>query len=474
MQLSPGTSSTAQADDIYQLLTYLQSDEPVAQQTGVKGLSALIDTRPDLAQLIDAKAAAPALCRQLSSTKEAQIAAASTLTALAREGHDNQLAIANAGALPLLKEQISGQDILIQTSAVTALGHLAADSQPIASWLGGTGTTYQIQQLLQSSEPDLQLAAIDAIDNIARSDLQVRAMICNEQTLSVLAQLLQAPSTDIQHAAAAALANIALTSRDEVNLTMIRCGAANALVQKLDPTQEAICHQATRALCNLSGDNDDCDEAISNTSAVRALSAVFKSRNHRIVSASGKALGNLALYSVANQAKIAGEGMVDECLRVMSHPAPPHTMEAACRLLHVLLTDSPQVHLQVLQGNGTASLLKCLSSASIGVRHAAAGALSHLVYPKNMPGWRENNDLMNEHGVMLKFQHELAGLRARTESAHGDMMVDQLNGIGLNEGDNKGVSAAAEESEGSGSGLESDQENESLTGMEDDFEGMHV
>jgi len=76
--------------------------------------------------------------------------------------------------------------------------------------------------------------------------------------------------------------------------------------------------------------------------------------------------------------------------------------------------------------------------------------------------------------MMLKFQHELAGLRAKTQSAHGDMMVDQLNDIGLNEGDNKGVSAPAEESEDSGSGLEFDQENESLTGMEDDFEGMHV
>lgn len=474
MQYIHSNLPTAQANDVSHLLNLLHSDEPSTQQDGVTGLSALMDARPDLAHLIDAKMAAPALCRQLSSSKEAQIAAASTLTALAKEGPDNQLAIAHAGALPLLKHQVSDQDPLLQIKAVTALGHLAADSQPVAAWLGGTGTTNQIQQLLQSSDRELQLAAIDAIDSIARSDLQVRAMIGNPQTLTTLVQLLQAPSTDIQHAAASALANIALTSRDEVNIVMVRCGAAAALVQKLDPAQEGVCHQATRALCNLSGDNDDCDEAISNTSAVQALAAVFRSSNNRVISAAGKALGNLALYSVANQAKIAGEGVVDECLRVMASPAPPHTMEAACRLLHVLLTDSSQVHLQVLQANGCADLLRLLKSSSSGVRHAAAGALSHLVYPRNMPGWQQNNDLVNRLGMMPKFQQELAGLRAKTQSSHGDMMIDQLNDIGLSEGGhNDGVSAAAEDSQGSESDG-SDQENESLTGMEEDFEGMHV
>ena len=203
---------------------------------------------------------------------------------------------------------------------------------------------------------------------------------------------------------------------------------------------------------------------------------MLQCKNPRLISAAAKGLGNLALYSVANQENIANSGVVDECLRLLSRHNPPHALEAACRLLHVLLTDSPQVHLQVLNSDGTYKLISLLSAPHSGVRQAAAGALSHLVYPKNMPGWKQNNDLMNRLGMMLKFQQELAGLRARHQNAHsGDMMVDQLNDIGLADRKNSGqVSAAATESQGTGSDDESDQDNQSLTGMEDDFEEMHV
>ena len=472
MHADPHNVSTAQ--DVHQLLTLLHSSEPITQQHAVKSLSVLVREVPNAVQLIDAKVAAPALCHQLSAyTQDTQLAAASTITALAKEGPNNQFTIASAGALPLLMQQMSAKDIHVQSGALSALGHLAADCQPVASWMGSNGTTNQIQLLLRSPEVEVQLAAIDAIDSIARSDVRVRAMIGNQQTLTVLVQLLQAPDTDIQHAAASALANIALVTRDDVNVTMMRCGAAAALVQKLDPKHEAICHQATRALCNLSGDNDDCDETISRTSAVEALARVFQCKHSRITSAAGKALGNLALYSVPNQETIANSGVVEECLRLISHYAPPHVLEAACRLLHVLLTDSPQVHMQVLDADGTDDLINLLNSSNAGVRQSAAGALSHLVYPKSMPGWRENNDLMNSRNAMHKFQHELAGLRAKHQNAHsGDMVTDQLNEIGLDGNNSGGASVAATESQGTGSDDEKD--NESLTGMEDDFQEMHV
>ena len=471
METAAGTFSSASIGDVNQLLSLLNSEQAVTQQEAVKGLSFLVKRIPQAAQAIDAKVASGPLCRQLSApSSEAQIAAASTLTALAKEGSDNQLIIAHAGALPLLSRQLSATDKTLQVTAVSALANLAADQQPVANWLGTTGVLNKIQQLLQSPQVDLQLAAIDAIDSAARSDLQVRSLAGNAQTLSVLIKLLQAPSPLTQQAAASALANMALVSRDDVNVTMVRCGAAAALVDKLDPTSDSICHQATRALCNLSGDNDECDDSISRTNAVDALANAFKCSNARIVSAAGKALGNLALYSVANQESIAGSGIIDACIKLISRTGTAHAVEAACRLLHVLLTDSPKVH-AIVSVDGTAKLLDLLDSPTASVRHAAAGALSHLLYPRSMPGWQENNELANKRRVMHKFQTELACMRAKNHTAHsGDMMVDQLNDIGL-DSNSGGVSVAATESQGTAS---SDSDNESLNGMEDDFQELHV
>ena len=473
MQAKTDIPSAVQSGDVQQLLSLLHSEQPVTQHEAVKGLSSLLNTTPQIAQAIDAKMASGLLCHQLSaSSQEVQIAAASTLTALAKEGSDNQLTIANAGALPLLSQQLSAPDTLVQTAAVNALGQLAADQQPIASWLASTGAINHIQQLLQSPQVDLQLAAIDAIDSSARSDRQVRSMVSNPQTLSVLIRLLQSPSPITQQAAASALANMALVNRDDVNVAMVRCGAAGALVEKLDPTQESVCHQATRALCNLSGDNDECDDAISRTDAVEALAKAFKCTNARIVAAAGKALGNLALYSVANQNRIADSGVLDACISLISCNGTAHVMEAACRLLHVLLTDCPKVH-TVVSGVGTDKLVDLLNFPNASVRHAAAGALSHLLYPRNVPGWQENNELVKRRSMMQKFEDELALLRVKHQTAHsGDMMVDQLNDIGLNN-HSGGVSVAPTESQGTASS-DSDQDNESLTGMEFDFQEMRM
>lgn len=463
--------STVHSEDVQRLLTLLHSEQADTQHSAVKGLSLLVNTSPEAAQAIDAKAASGLLCQQLSApVQEVQVAAASTLAALAKEGSENQMIIAGAGALPLLLQQMSGTDTLLQTTAVTALAHLTAGQQPVATWLLSYGAINHIQLLLQSAQVELQLAAIEAIDRAAASDRQVRSVVGNVQTLTCLIRLLDAPNTMTQQAAASALANMALTSRDGVNVTMVRCNAAAALVAKLDPLQEVVCHQATRALCNLSGDNDECDDMISCTNAVPALANVFHCSNARIVAAAGKALGNLALFSVANQEAIADSSVIDTCISLISRTGTAHVKEAACRLLHVLLTDCPRVHALVI-GIGTDALTDLLESPSVSVRHAAAGALSHLLFPRNMPGWKENNNLVNRRNMMSRFQEELASLRAGNQTAHsGDMMVDQLNDICLNGGQ---VSVSAVESQGTASSG-SDQDNESVTGMEDDFQEMHV
>ena len=464
--------SAVQYEDVQYLLTLLHSEQAATQHKAVTNLSLLVNTSPEAVQANDAKVASGLLCQQLSApAQEVQIAAAFTLTALAKEGPQNQTIIANAGALPLLRQQMYTTDTLVQTTAVTALAHLTAGQEQVAKWLWSEGVINQIQQLLQSAEVELQLAAIEAIDRAAASDLQVRSAVGNMQTLTTLISLLEAPSNTTQQAAASALANMALVSRDDVNVNMVHCNAAAALVAKLDPLHEIVCHQAARALCNLSGDNDECDDIISRTKAVPALAKLFHCSNHRIVAAAGKTLGNLALFSVANQKAIADSGVIDSCISLISRTGTAHVKEAACRLLHVLLTDSPQVH-SLLSGDGTDRLTDLLDSPSVSVRHAAAGALSHLLFPRNMPGWKENNERVNRRNMMSRFQHELANLRACNQTAHsGDMMVDQLNDICLN---NSGqVSVSARESQGTVSS-ESDPDNESVTGVEDDFQGMHV
>ena len=136
---------------------------------------------------------------------------------------------------------------------------------------------------------------------------------------------------------------------------------------------------------------------------------------------------------------------------LISRKASAHTLEAACRLLHVLLTDSPPVHLQVATGTGVQDLISLLKAPSAGVRHAAAGALSHMLFPRAMPGWQYSNDVINKLGMMSKFQQELAALRARNKHAHqGDMLVDELHDtLGFADRRNSGaVSAAATESSG--------------------------
>ena len=472
MQCDASVPLAVQRGDVHQLVVLLHSAQTATQHDAVKGLSMLVNSKPQTAQAIDVKVASGLLCQQLSaSSQDVQIAATTTLTALAKEGSENQLTIANAGALPLLVQQMSAADTIVQTTAVTALAHLTADQQPIANWLLGSGAINRIQQLLRSDQVELQLAAIEAIDSAARSDLQVRSLVGNAQTLTSLIELLDAASPMTQEAAASALANMALVSRDEVNVMMIRCNAIAALVKKLDPSQDHLCHQATRALCNLSGDNDECDEMISQTNAVPALAKVFQCGSAKVAAAAGKAMGNLALFSVANQEAIAASGVIDACMSLIGRIGTAHVKEAACRLLHVLLTDCAEVH-AIVSGAGTDSLVDLLDSPSIIVRHAAAGALSHLLFPRNMPGWKENNDLVKRRKKMSKFYGELASLRARNQTVHsGDMMVDQLNDIGLD--NSGGLPVSATESQGTASS-ESDHDNESITAMDDDFQEMHV
>ena len=435
-----------------QLIRRLSSDQAEVQHSAVKELSRLLVSTPQLAHNIDAKAAIVPLCSQLSASEvDVKLAAASTLSALAKASEDNQLIMAHAGVLEALNNQLVAESPEVQAAALTVFGNLA-ENQQITECLGSNGLVQRLQRFVQSAEHSIQLAALHAITNMARSDTRVRQMIGSTDTLMILVQLLSASSADVQHAAATALADIALTSRDQVNLNIIHCGALPALIAKLDlvdsPADQSICHQACRALCNLSGDNDECDEAITRSATIPRLVHVFSHGLGKVAAVAAKTLGNLALYSVENQRIIAESKTVEICFQYLNNAAAPVVLEATCRLLHCLLMDDVNTYTKVVDLGGMQTLIFILRSGkTASLRQAATGALSHLVCTRSMPHWQRCNGILDEYSARPKFNSELDNLHARHQtSGHSDMVTDQMTDVHLAD-KFEGIAAAPTESD---------------------------
>lgn len=425
--------------DSEQLIRRLSSDQSEVQQSAVKELSRLISSTPDVAHHIDAKTATVPLCSQLSAPEtDVKLAAASTLSALARASNDNHLVMAQAGVLSVLRSQLTASAPEVKAAALIVLGNLA-ENQQITQFLG-SNFVQELQHFLQSQQHSIQLAALNAITAMARCDIQTRRIIGTIDMLVTIAQLLNAPSTNLQHAAAIALADIALTSRDQVNLNMIHSGALPALVAKLDlaqlPPDQSICHQACRALCNLSGDNDECDDAITRLAAIPKLVHVFHHGVGKVSAVAAKTLGNLALYSVENQRIIAECNTIEICLWYLEKTNPRAAtviLEATCRLLHCLLMDDVSTYTKVVDSGGLQRLIYMLSQGSTGsLRQAAAGALSHVVCTKRMPLWQRCNEVLDSYSARQAFNSELDNLHARHQTlGQSDMVTDQMTEVQL-------------------------------------------
>ena len=460
-----------------QLVRRLSADRSDVQQSAVKELSRLISSKPETVHTISAKTATIPLCSQLSASEvDVKLAAASALSALAKASSENQLDMAHAGVLPALASQLRADSHEVQAAALTILSTLA-ESQQITECLSNNGLVQQLQQYIRSPQHSVQLAALSTIDNMARSDARVRKVIGSTDILPTLVQLLTAPTPDVQHAAATALADIALTSRDQVNLNIIQCGALPALVEKLDlmqsPTDQRICHQACRTLCNLSGDNDECDEAITQAAVVDKLVFVFHHGLGKVAAVAAKTLGNLALYSVENQRTIAGSNTIEICFRHLDKVsvATGPVVEATCRLLHCLLMDDVTTYTTIVDMGGMQKLIHVLGNGNTAsVRQAAAGALSHLVCTKRMPQWRKCNQVLDDYCARPKFHLELDHLHARHQtSGHSDMVTDQMTDVHLVD-KSEGISAAPTES--SDDGASSD--NEDIANMRSSLQGMQM
>lgn len=466
--------------DNQQLFRLLSSGVQSQQQKAVKDLDQLLLSAPYIAQTVDAKTLARPLCSQLSAGEtDIRVAAASTLSSLAKAGSDNQQAIAEAG-IQQLTHQAQTDTPPAKRAALTALAELADNHQEISNWLGSVGLIQNLQQALPTLDEETQLAALSTLDSLARTDARARQMIGTSHTLSYLVQLLGHPSYSIQHAAASALADIALTSRDQVNVNIVMCGALPALLAKLevDSERQGICHQACRALCNLSGDNDECDEAITRSEAVPHLVTMFQHGKERVAAVAAKTLGNLALYSVENQQTIAKENTIDTALAYLERTGPTASAqikEASCRLVHCLLMNNEDAYCKVVELNGVQKLVFLLNSRNVGstaaLRQAAAGALSHLICPKKMPYYQQCNQIMNSHNARSAFNRELDNLHAKHQaSGHDDDMVtDQMTEVHLAD-NSEGVSAAPADSDDD----QSESDNEDVAGVQNTFQQMQM
>jgi vacuolar protein 8 len=181
---------------------------------------------------------------------------------------ENRQQLVNAGAIPVLVQLLSSNDVDVQYYCTTALSNIAVDASNRKKLAQSeTRLVHSLVLLMDSNSPKVQCQAALALRNLA-SDEKYQLEIVKAKGLTALLRLLQSSYLPLILSAVACIRNISIHPQNESPI--IDAGFLRPLVDLLgsQDNEEIQCH-AISTLRNLAASSDRNKELVLQAGAVQ-------------------------------------------------------------------------------------------------------------------------------------------------------------------------------------------------------------
>lgn len=208
-----------------------------------------------------------ALVRKLSSRSiEERRAAVSEIRSLSKRSTDNRILIAEAGAIPILVNLLTAEDVQIQENAVTSILNLSIfDNNKGLIMLAGAIPS--IVQVLRAGSMEARENAAATLFSLSLAD-ENKIIIGASGAIPALVDLLQNGSTRGRKDAATALFNLCIYQGNKGRA--VRAGIITALLKMLTDSSSGMVDEALTILSVLAG-HQEAKAAIVKASIIPVL-----------------------------------------------------------------------------------------------------------------------------------------------------------------------------------------------------------
>uniref|UniRef100_A0A7S3JQ13 RING-type E3 ubiquitin transferase n=1 Tax=Aureoumbra lagunensis TaxID=44058 RepID=A0A7S3JQ13_9STRA len=346
-------------------------DEEVRARAAASLLKSMEDMEIDegepVARAIAQAGGIPLLVILLAGSPPAREAAAMALCRLARRPRDNRVLIVNARGISacvrLLQTNLLAVTDLTRQAAAGILQHIACFSMNYKVAIANAGAIPLLVKLLddQSASDDTKADAARCLWSIAVND-QKKIAIANAGAIPLLVNLIDrdAGSIGVREAAAGALQNLAANNSDN-KAAIIRAGAVPPLVRLLANSQvETARETAAGALQNLAKHNEDNKSVLIEAGVLPPLIATLSDANAsaRSQRTSARAIENLVWSSNEDNRKaVIDAGAIPVlCDKLIDGHADIEVRQAVAEALKVL-TPTPKLRCRVARALGSTHFL---------------------------------------------------------------------------------------------------------------------
>ena len=431
-----------QGQSAKRLVLLLSSENLVAQVRGAHALWDLASDQPTSpVAILNAGALLPLVKMLGSGAPEARVEAAGALSTLALNSPQNQLAIAiglvamlgtgdeeaaehvtellielcndssariaiaKAGAIHKLVNQLKAKSIRAQELAAATLAALTADPQrgsKNANECAAAGGVGQLISLFEASSLEAQQHAAAVLADMTANSRENQEDLLSSGGIDPLVKMLSSNAdADAKADAAGALWSVSTSGRTP-QTKIVDAGAVVPLVTLLSETDPRVLLKAAGALAGLTTGHAENQDAISAAGAIKPLVNLLKARDSSLISLhqrrkckesraellaqvqanAASALSELSDGHTSNQSRVADEGGVDLLIALLcmdNDDAPRWTLfakEMAASALWMLSNTNHHNQGLVAQASGIGPLVELLGSDSKVAQTNAAGALA--------------------------------------------------------------------------------------------------
>jgi len=256
--------------------------------------------------------------------------AAFMLRIFASEHAENQVAIAEAGAIAPLVQMLTDRRPTLREEAVRALWNLARNNKRINSEnqaaIGRAGAIPPLIRLLGDEEPRVRVVAAALLNDLATDNVENQVAITESGAIEPLVRILKTDEAPALVMAASLLKSLATNNGDrKVSVALV--AAVRPLVALLRADTLLAQEQATSTLGALAAHSREIQAAIANAGAISVL--VERLHGDLMQGTAATALRNLAADHAENQVAIVQAGAIMPLVKLLEDGMPLVREEAA-------------------------------------------------------------------------------------------------------------------------------------------------
>ena len=326
-------------------------------------------------QIAIAKAGAIPLLLALLGSGKAQEATSHALGRLAFENLDNQREICKLGGIAKLLPPLSGVNTDAQVQAAAAVAALAGGerNRRRQDAIAKAGGIRPLLALVESRYNAAKCMGLHALAQVAMNNRSNQDAIAALDGLPPLVLLISAgiTPTEVQKYAARALAE--LVKHNHANQTTVAdLGAISLLVSLMRSSNNSTVEaEVAGALGSLSEGHVQNQGAVASAGAVNALVGLLGSRSDHAANQSANALSAIGLDNAESQREIA-----KLLVGLLTTAKRESTQERAASALWRLVRQNPSDQLHIAKAGGAQQLVKLLRDGPAGGRSFALWSLS--------------------------------------------------------------------------------------------------